>query len=66
MIVEDIRSVMIVEDRANKRPWIAQDYQTGAQLLRLQDRDHLVQMCWRLGWRIRIQGAEPVEKRAAS
>jgi hypothetical protein len=45
-----MRTVRIVEDKTSQRPWIAVDHQTGAPLLRLQDRGQLEYMCWRLGW----------------
>jgi hypothetical protein len=47
-----MRSVVIVHDSANQRPWVAVDRQSGSELLRLQNRDQLDKVCARLGWDI--------------
>ena len=51
-----MRSVVIVNDPKNQRPWVAIDRGTGSELLRLQDRDQLVKVCARLGWVIAAAG----------
>jgi hypothetical protein len=53
-----MRSVIIVHDRANQRPWVAVDRRSGSELLRLQERYQLEHMCWRLGWDIVAQRLE--------
>jgi hypothetical protein len=61
-----MRTVTIVHDRGDLRPWVAVDCQSGLPVLWLQRREELEALCSRLGWRIKVQGAEPIEKRAAS
>jgi hypothetical protein len=53
-----MRSVTIVHDRANPRPWVAIDCQSGLPLLRLQNRDQLELMCSRLDWSVTTQDAK--------
>ena len=53
-----MRSVAIVHDRANQRPWVAVDRKSGSQLLRFQNRDQLENVCFRLGWNVAIQDLE--------
>ena len=45
-----MRTVLIVHDRANQRPWVAVDQKSGLPLLRLRERYQLQGMCARLGW----------------
>jgi hypothetical protein len=47
-----MRSVEIVYDRANQRPWVAVDRQSGGELLRLQNCDQLQKVCVRLDWKL--------------
>jgi hypothetical protein len=44
-----MRTIEIVCDRRNPRPWLALDQETGEPLLRLIDRDQLERLCTRLG-----------------
>ena len=59
-----MRSVVIVHDRANKRPWGAIDRKSGSPVLRFQDRDQLKGVCTRLGWDIAVQEPERGAKAA--
>jgi hypothetical protein len=54
-----MRTVIIVSDRMNLRPWVAVDRQDGSELLRLRDRDQLEKVCTRLGWVITTAGSRP-------
>jgi hypothetical protein len=47
-----MRTVTIVHDRANLRPWVAVEQLSGNELLRLRDRDELHRICLRLGWQV--------------
>jgi hypothetical protein len=53
-----MRSVIIVNDRENQRPWLAVDRGTGSELLRLRDRDQLEKVCARLGWVVTTAGSK--------
>jgi hypothetical protein len=46
------RTVEIVRDPNDPRPWVAIDRRTGEPVLRLFNRDQLEQVCLRFGWRI--------------
>jgi hypothetical protein len=54
-----MRSVVIVNDPKNQRPWVVVDRQDGLELFRLQNRDQLVKICTRLGWVIAAAGLKP-------
>jgi hypothetical protein len=55
-----MRTVEIIYDRRNPRPWLALDRETGEPLLRLDDHDQLERLCTRLGWRVaRSQRSAP-------
>jgi hypothetical protein len=64
-----MRSVVILHDSANQRPWVAVDRLSSSELLRLQNRDQLAKVCARLGWEISVVKPQSktiaVERRAA-
>jgi hypothetical protein len=47
-----LRTVEIVHDPKDPRPWVAIDRRTREPVLRLFNRDQLEQICLRFGWRI--------------
>jgi len=47
-----MRTVEIIHDPQDPRPWAAIDRRTREPLLRLFNRDQLEQICLRCGWRI--------------
>jgi hypothetical protein len=47
-----MRTVAIIHDPKDQRPWVAVDHRTREPVLRLGDRDQLEQICMRFGWRI--------------
>jgi hypothetical protein len=47
-----MRTIEIIYDRRNSRPWLALDRETGEPLLRMDDRDQLEQLCTKLGWHV--------------
>jgi hypothetical protein len=47
-----MRTVEIVHDPKDPRPWVAVDRRTREPVLRLFNRDQLEQICLRFGWRI--------------
>ena len=59
-----MRTVEIVHDLRNQRPWVAIDRQTGKQLLRFHDRELLVKTCNGLGWRLREPAKQKDTQRA--
>jgi hypothetical protein len=46
------RTVEIVHDPNDPRPWVAVDCRTREPVLRFFNRDQLEQVCLRFGWRI--------------
>jgi hypothetical protein len=55
------RIVEIIYDSNDpRRPWVAVDYRTRAPVLRLADRDQLLEICARFDWRIRPYPEGPV------
>ena len=47
-----MRTVEIIHDPEDPRPWVAIDRRTREPVLRLSNRDQLEQICLRFGWRI--------------
>jgi len=47
------RAVEVIHDLKDpRRPWVAVDHRSREPVLRLADRDQLLQICMRFGWRI--------------
>jgi hypothetical protein len=47
-----MRTIEIIYDARNLRPWLALDRETGETLIRQNDRDQLERRCTQLGWHI--------------
>jgi hypothetical protein len=47
-----MRTVEIVHDPKDPRPWVSIDRRTRQPVLRFFNRDQLEQICLRFGWRI--------------
>ena len=60
-----MRTVAIIHDQSNQRPWLAIDRETRQKLLRLTDRDQLLRTCERLGWRLVTEKIREARRRRA-
>jgi hypothetical protein len=60
-----MRTIAIIHDQSNQRPWLAIDRETRQQLLRLADRDQLLRTCERLGWRLVTEKIREARRRRA-